>query len=77
MPQRVTENINPYGPLLPAAISKVMRKTDGFEQLPYDDQMNILEQETRACRESLMAAIYISPVFKRTEKGSIQKRERE
>ena len=61
MAQSLSTEQNPYGPLLAAAIGRIIRKKGGQAGLSTEERIRSLVKETGACRASVIDAIRSSP----------------
>jgi hypothetical protein len=67
----INYNQNAYGPLLPAAIGRIVRKRPIQTFLSFEDHIRFLVKQTGAPRESVIAAIKSSPPLNESFKDVI------
>lgn len=65
MAQSLSTKQNPYGPLLAAAIGRIVRKKARQKELSTEQFIRLVVKETGACRASVIEAIRSSPPLKK------------
>lgn len=65
MSQHLSTHKNPYGPLLAAAIGRIIRKKGGLKKLSTEQRILLFIRETAACRDAIISAIRSSPVLRK------------